>query len=115
MKWTWDDNDIKTKLVTENIATAVIRKLKRLEQVQQNVLKIASCLGAKFSTSSVATVMDALFSEDCEDTASVLSTSVCDLEEEGLWEKDAEEHCYRFSHDQIQAGETQYFIKQVAL
>ena len=104
MKWVWDDDAVKTKLVTENVATVVIRKLKRLGQAQQNLLMIASCLGAKFSMSSLATVMDALYSNECDDTE--LYTSISDLEEEGLWERDSEGQCLLyFSHDQIQSGE----------
>ena len=101
MHWTWENDAVKAKLVTENIATVVIRKLKRLGQVQQNVLKIASCLGAKFSMSSIATVMDASFSKESDDT--LLSASISDFEEEGLWERDSEGH-FRFSHDQVQSG-----------
>ena len=105
MKWVWDDDAVKTKLVTENAATVVIRKLKRLGQAQQNLLMIASCLGAKFSMSSLATVMDALYSNECDETE--LYTSISDLEEEGLWERDSEGQCLLyFSHDQIQSGET---------
>jgi len=54
--------------------------------------------------SILAIVMDGLFSKECDDdTASILSASICDLEVEGLWERDSEEH-FRFSHDQIQSA-----------
>ena len=119
MAWTWNNDDVKAKLVTENIATAVTRKLKRLGEIQQNVLKIASCLGSKFSTSSVATVMDALFSKGCDDPESLLLSSIGDLEEEGLWEQDSavgpRAHAtFRFSHDKIQSGKS-FFPCQVAV
>ena len=48
MTWIWDDNAISTKLATQNVATILVNKMKRLEESSQNILKIAACLGAKF-------------------------------------------------------------------
>ena len=58
MKWVWDDDAIKSKLVTQNVAQLMVSKLKRLTDRSQNILKIASCLGASFSLSVVGAVLE---------------------------------------------------------
>ena len=107
MQWIWDDDAIKSKLVTQNVAQLMVSKLKRLTDKSQNVLKVASCLGASFSLSNVSAVVDNFSSAetetDCDETMSVSSTSVREFEEEGLWERENLEIC-RFSHDQIQSA-----------
>lgn len=50
-KWTWDMEAVEAKLATENVATMLVDKLKRLDKKTQRVLKVASCLGSKFSLS----------------------------------------------------------------
>ena len=49
MKWLWDDDAVKKQLMTQNVATVMVNKLRRLPEGTQDVLKIASCLGAYFS------------------------------------------------------------------
>ena len=58
MKWQWDDNAIKSKLATDNVATMLVNKMKRFGNSSQDILKVAAVLGAKFRTSMVATVID---------------------------------------------------------
>ena len=41
-KWIWDDAMVKSRLVTENVATVLLNKLKRLEATSQSIIKIAS-------------------------------------------------------------------------
>ena len=40
--WVWDDAVVESKLVTENVATILSSKLKRLTQSSQSIIKIAS-------------------------------------------------------------------------
>lgn len=118
MKWRWDDDAVKAKLATENVATILLNKLSRLHWATQNVLKVASCLGAKFSLSAVAAVTGNLsqvemrrlsstaFTVETEpdsdgDTISALDSSTKELEDEGLWEKESED-VRHFGHDKIQ-------------
>ena len=60
MSWWWDDDEVEAKLATENVATVLVNKLRRLSSMTQNVVKVASCLGAKFSLSAVATITGSL-------------------------------------------------------
>lgn len=105
MGWIWDEDDVKEKLVTENVATIMINKLRRFDGPSQTVMKVASCLGSSFSTSTVALIVGAL---PVEETGFISDEDKCDvicddLEEEGILEMEGSESM-RFVHDQIQAS-----------
>ena len=122
MKWTWDDDTVNAMLATENVATVLINKLKRLNTRTQNVVKVASCLGAKFSLSAVAAITDNLrtselrrlssieqmppLTEDEDDnTTSNLGSSLHELQGEGLWEVESgDTDICHFGHDKIQTA-----------
>ncbi|KAK1740394.1 putative AAA ATPase [Skeletonema marinoi] len=57
MKWTWDEDAVNSKIVTENVATVLVNKMNRLQEETQRMLMVASCLGATFRLSAVMTVM----------------------------------------------------------
>eukprot|EP00577_Skeletonema_sp_RCC1716_P007083 CAMPEP_0113418348 /NCGR_PEP_ID=MMETSP0013_2-20120614/26158_1 /TAXON_ID=2843 ORGANISM="Skeletonema costatum, Strain 1716" /NCGR_SAMPLE_ID=MMETSP0013_2 /ASSEMBLY_ACC=CAM_ASM_000158 /LENGTH=559 /DNA_ID=CAMNT_0000305577 /DNA_START=97 /DNA_END=1772 /DNA_ORIENTATION=- /assembly_acc=CAM_ASM_000158 len=57
MKWTWDEDAVNSKIVTENVATVLVNKMNRLHEETQRILMVASCLGATFRLSAVMTVM----------------------------------------------------------
>ena len=117
-KWTWDMEAVNTKLATENVATMMVNKLRRLNRKTQSVLKIASCLGARFSQAAVAAVVDNLSFEEeknlslymkveeddilDESSVSSLDVSISELKEEGIFEKDETENVWHFAHDKIQ-------------
>ena len=121
MSWKWDDKAVSARLATDNVATVLVDRLKRLHEGAQNILKIAACLGNKFSTSSVVTVTDnvtpvklrrlsstatATESESEDDHTAVnsdIDTSVNELEEYGLLEKE-NIGVWCFSHDKIQSA-----------
>lgn len=104
-KWIWDDDTIKAKLVTENVATIMVKKLKRMDRKSQKILAISSCLGAAFSVPVLATIYTNMSDAeaDTDENASAISDSLMECEEEGLLESDSAE-VSRFSHDKIQAA-----------
>lgn len=118
MRWLWDDDAVEAKLATENVATVLVNKLKRLSSRSQSVVKVASCLGAKFSLSAVTAVTENLSDEEIgtlsgaeiefdvgDDSISVLDSSINELEDEGLWEKESKNADVRvFGHDKIQSA-----------
>eukprot|EP00985_Skeletonema_marinoi_P004474 scaffold1955_cov122-Skeletonema_marinoi.AAC.2 len=57
MKWTWDEDAVNSKIVTENVASVLVEKMNRLQEETQRVLMVASCLGATFRLSAVMMVM----------------------------------------------------------
>eukprot|EP00984_Skeletonema_dohrnii_P001270 scaffold394_cov67-Skeletonema_dohrnii-CCMP3373.AAC.2 len=57
MKWTWDDDAVNSKIVTENVASVLVNKMSRLQEDTQRMLMVASCLGSNFRKSAVVEVM----------------------------------------------------------
>eukprot|EP00985_Skeletonema_marinoi_P028034 scaffold23818_cov167-Skeletonema_marinoi.AAC.8 len=57
MKWTWDDDAVNSKIVTDNVASVLVDKMNRLKEETQKMLMVASCLGASFPVSAVKAVM----------------------------------------------------------
>eukprot|EP00984_Skeletonema_dohrnii_P006894 scaffold2461_cov78-Skeletonema_dohrnii-CCMP3373.AAC.2 len=57
MKWTWDDDAVNSKIVTENVASVLVNKMNRLQEETQRMLMVASCLGATFRLSAVMEIM----------------------------------------------------------
>ena len=105
MKWRWDDEVVKAMLMTQNVATVMVNKLKRLDPITQTVLSTAACLGSSIDTYVLSTVVGSLsMSEGIEyDTTALLDDSITEFEVEGIWERDTENETARhFSHDQIQ-------------
>lgn len=103
MKWIWDDDIVKAKLVTENVATIMVKKVRRMKSRTQQILAIASCLGASFSIQVVAKIYTAMsVMKDDIDEHSTIFESLSECQEEGLVESEAQ--ISRFSHDKIQAA-----------
>ncbi len=57
LEWTWDDDAVNSKIVTENVASVLVNKMNRLREGTQRILMVASCLGATFRLSAVMEVM----------------------------------------------------------
>lgn len=91
MLWKWDDGAITQKLVTQNVATIMLNKMKQFTEALQNMLKVASVLGASFSSSTLLEVvvesLDLNFGGGM-DASSKVSSAVDELVNEGLWEID---------------------------
>lgn len=117
MSWRWDDEAVKAQLATENVATMLVNKLRRLNGATQNVLKVASCLGSRISPSAMAVLTDNITpielrrlsssvadTSETDDDASVLDYSIHELETEGIWERDDAKDVWCFSHDKIQSA-----------
>lgn len=110
MGWQWDDKAVKAKLVTQNVATALVDLLRSsLSDASQNTLKVAACLGTSFSPEMVALALeeqgdvsslDNITSMD-RSVSSDISDCIDELEEAGLLERESDE-VLRFAHDQVQ-------------
>ena len=127
MKWTWDDELVDSKIVTDNVASVLVNKMTRLRDEAQKMLMVASCLGGTFKLSAISGVMkkmsdreirssmrssslsfsmsemgshDSFISRDGSDSS--VASSIKEFEEEGLVEVD-NDSCY-FVHDQIQSA-----------
>ena len=116
MKWIFDDDAIKAKLMTVNVATVLVNKLKSFEDNRQNILKVAAVLGAKFRASVVGTVLDNVSQNELrrlsssveqvegadsttdDSTTRTLDASIHEFEEEGLLEKETDD-IWAFGHE----------------
>eukprot|EP00984_Skeletonema_dohrnii_P000214 scaffold65_cov186-Skeletonema_dohrnii-CCMP3373.AAC.3 len=77
MKWTWNEDAVNSKIVTENVASVLVNKMNRLQEETQRMLMVASCLGATFRLSAVMTVMKNISRVEMRDSmrASMISVS----------------------------------------
>eukprot|EP00984_Skeletonema_dohrnii_P027790 scaffold17451_cov67-Skeletonema_dohrnii-CCMP3373.AAC.1 len=77
MKWTWDEDAVNSKIVTENVASVLVNKMNRLQEETQRILMVASCLGATFRLSAVMMVMKNISRVEMRDSmrASMISVS----------------------------------------
>lgn len=127
MKWTWNDELVDSKIVTDNVASVLVNKMTRLRDEAQRMLMVASCLGGSFKASAIAEIMktmsdgeirssmrsssltfsvselgshDSFISRNGSDSS--VASSIKEFEEEGLVEVD-NDNCY-FVHDQIQSA-----------
>eukprot|EP00984_Skeletonema_dohrnii_P034357 scaffold33538_cov179-Skeletonema_dohrnii-CCMP3373.AAC.2 len=76
MKWTWDEDEVNSKIVTENVASVLVNKMNRLQEETQRMLMVASCLGATFRLSAVMTVMKHISQVEMRDSMRALMRSV---------------------------------------
>ncbi len=75
MKWTWDDEAVNSKIVTENVASVLVNKMSRLEEETQRMLMVASCLGATFRLSAVLQAMKNISWAEFKCSSSKISVS----------------------------------------
>lgn len=99
-RWRWDDQLVKEKFVTDNVASIMVNNLRKIDTTGQDVIKIAACLGHSFSIEVLELVVDQslTFREDDEEVADILAKFECD----GLLEEAGDNVC--FSHDQVQSS-----------
>jgi len=109
MMWMWDDEEVKSQLVTQNVATVMINKLKRFKHAQQTIIKVAACLGASFSIRIITLIAEKMRGWELpdDDVPSLIKLCVDGYVKEGLWEKDLDEDIISFSHDKIQSAAIQ--------
>ena len=102
MTWKWDETIIAQKLVTQNVASIMLNKMKVLNEKLQNVLKVASVLGSSSIISLLEVVVKNLnFNFGEGDASSNVFHAIDELVNEGLLERDGNNKM-RFVHDQIQ-------------
>ncbi|WP_017305215.1 trifunctional serine/threonine-protein kinase/ATP-binding protein/sensor histidine kinase [Spirulina subsalsa] len=110
-QWNWDVAAIRQCDITENVVDLMINKLRKLPATTQESLKLASCIGNRFSLHILATVSEQSLPE--------VANSLWDALQEGfiipssdtyriplLWQKieevDKISVDYRFLHDRVQ-------------
>jgi predicted ATPase/serine phosphatase RsbU (regulator of sigma subunit)/tRNA A-37 threonylcarbamoyl transferase component Bud32 len=98
--WQWNIDQIEAQNITDNVVELMIDKLKKLPALTQQVLRLASCIGASFYLNTLAIVSEkpkeVIFSDlvVAVQTGFILPTSELD---ENLLIQD-----YKFLHDRVQ-------------
>ncbi|OCQ96670.1 hypothetical protein BCD67_16260 [Oscillatoriales cyanobacterium USR001] len=98
--WQWNIAQIEAQNITDNVVELMIGKLKKLPELTQDVLRLASCIGASFSLSTLTIVSEKskelVFADlvVAVQTGFILPTSELD---ENLLIQD-----YQFLHDRVQ-------------
>ena len=98
--WQWNIDKIEAQNITDNVVELMIGKLKKLPVLTQQVLRLASCIGASFYLNTLAIVSEkpkeVIFSDlvVAVQTGFILPTSELD---ENLLIQD-----YKFLHDRVQ-------------
>jgi predicted ATPase/serine phosphatase RsbU (regulator of sigma subunit)/tRNA A-37 threonylcarbamoyl transferase component Bud32 len=98
--WQWNIDQIEAQNITDNVVELMIGKLKKLPALTQQVLRLASCIGASFYLNTLAIVSEkpkeVIFSDlvVAVETGFILPTS--ELDENLLIQN------YKFLHDRVQ-------------
>lgn len=93
LKWLWDIEHIKSHVYTDNVIELMLGKLRRLLPETQEALKLASCIGNRFSYDTLELVSGV--------SGSRLQTAVAEALKEGLIIAMEDDH-YAFMHDRVQ-------------
>ena len=84
-KWRWKDLDLKSEYNT--VTNLIVKKIMNLDSETQNIIKVASCVGYKFSVATLKLIEDKL-------------TGLEDAVDEGIFIASSNgKKKYRFAHD----------------
>ena len=98
--WRWDISNIEAQEITDNVVELMIGKLKKLPESTQQILRLASCVGADFDLNTLSIV--------CEKSQETISPDLVTAVQSGLILplSELDERLliqdYKFGHDRIQ-------------
>jgi len=98
--WQWNIAEIEAQNITDNVVDLMVGKLRKLPEVVQQVLRLASCIGASFALSTLAIVFEQSKETVFADLVTAVQTGfilpVSERDENLLIED------YKFLHDRVQ-------------
>ena len=95
--WTWDLERIASDTnISDNVAELVMHRIKRLEAPAQESLRVAACLGFKFDSVMLQTVLKAI-GFDWQNLQKILNGA----RKRKLITETGKKNTYRFAHDRI--------------
>ncbi|MEG4533887.1 AAA family ATPase [Microcoleus sp. D2_18a_D3] len=98
--WQWDISNIEAQGITDNVVELMIGKLKKLPESTQQVLRLASCVGAFFDLNTLSIICEKspreIFPDLVTAVQSGLILSISELDSELLIQD------YKFLHDRVQ-------------
>ena len=99
-KFTWNIAQIEAQDITDNVVELMIGKVKKLPKSTQQVLRLASCVGASFDLTTLSIICEksknSIFTDLVTAVQSALILPLSELDKELLI------HDYKFLHDRVQ-------------
>jgi PAS domain S-box-containing protein len=99
-RWQWNIAEIEAKGITDNVVELMIGKLKKLPESTQQVLRLASCVGASFDLNTLSIIceksQEVIFLDLVTGVQSGLILPASELDTELLIQD------YNFLHDRVQ-------------
>ncbi|MBD1828398.1 AAA family ATPase [Microcoleus sp. FACHB-61] len=99
-RWQWDISNIEAQGITDNVVELMIGKLKKLPPMTQQILRLASCVGASFDLNTLAIICEKSPREVFPDLVTAVKSGLIlpnsELDAELLIQD------YKFLHDRVQ-------------
>ncbi|MEH2349758.1 MAG: AAA family ATPase [Nostoc sp.] len=100
LSWEWNIAQIQFQNITDNVVELMLRKLKKLPEVTQQILRLAACVGAEFNLNTLSIVCQqsskSVFQHLLLAIQGGLIQPLSELDEELLIQE------YKFLHDRVQ-------------
>jgi predicted ATPase/serine phosphatase RsbU (regulator of sigma subunit)/tRNA A-37 threonylcarbamoyl transferase component Bud32 len=100
VSWQWDIAQIEAQNISDNVVELMIGKLKKLLESTQQILRLASCVGADFDLNTLSIISKKSTSEVYSDLTAAIQSGLIlpasELDEELLIQD------YKFLHDRVQ-------------
>jgi predicted ATPase/serine phosphatase RsbU (regulator of sigma subunit)/tRNA A-37 threonylcarbamoyl transferase component Bud32 len=98
--WQWDIAQIEAQNISDNVVELMIGKLRKLPESTQQILRLASCIGANFDLNTLSIIIKKSTSKVYSDLTAAIQSGlilpVSELDEELLIQD------YKFLHDRVQ-------------
>ncbi|MEG3848838.1 AAA family ATPase [Microcoleus sp. herbarium19] len=98
--WQWDVAQIEATDITDNVVELMVKKLRKLPEATQDILRFAACAGASFDLTTLSKICekspDSVFSDLHPALQAGLIFPVSELDVQLLFEE------YKFLHDRVQ-------------
>ncbi|WP_442949666.1 PAS domain-containing protein, partial [Nostoc sp.] len=100
LSWEWNITQIQSQNITDNVVELMLRKLKKLPEVTQQILRLAACVGAEFNLDTLSIVCEktpkGVFRDLLAAIQGGLIQPLSELDEDLLIQE------YKFLHDRVQ-------------
>ncbi len=100
--WQWDINNIEAMDITDNVVELMIKKIKKLPDTSQNVLRLAACMGNRFDVNTLSVIYEKSAMATFQDLKPVLREALIFPISENNSHNAAFIHQLQFSHDRVQ-------------
>ena len=107
-RWEWDIAQIEALDITDNVVDLMLSKLKKLSTNTQQVLRLAACMGNRFTLGTLSIIHEKSARETFQDLISaiqlglVIPTSKLELTTEDILGSDPLILNFKFLHDRVQ-------------